>query len=927
MADETTSPTNAEAPATLDAGNGDQNTNPPIRTFAQTQATNGVNELGLGIGIDVIDEETGLVSRLKRNPETGELYDPGGIPSLASDIDPGVGANDENPAPDTTSTQKAADVQGNVTAEQLVTPRPNILDEYANYTYSASFYLMNTDEYNKFMRSTKKTVNGYNLLFQSGGASNNVGGVGAPPAKQTFFENDGSASTTGYDAGRNPAFPLDFYIDSITLDNKAAGISTQAPHMVTDLKFTVIEPNGISLIDRLYEAVQDHCGRGDQATSYVAATYLMAIRFYGYTINGQPVQIGANSSATGTPTLLIEKFIPVMIKGIKFRVSNKLATYDFECKPVGQSVGNSTRRGTIPYDVELADVTVGKLLGTQKVVYNTDQQNVTDENQSDAETARLARQNTAAAPQNASAANSVKQSIRQGLMDAMNEYQQKLVKDGIYNKADRYFIKFAKNAKDIESAMVKPPGKEVNTKYTGMALATSQNPNNLNPDVLSIDNTVYRYNVTAGQQVVKVIDLAIRQSEYITKQQNRIFSAIDGTDEEPGSNKTTNVDWFQISMQAVQGEYDDARNDFVWDITFLINKVTLQCYISPYFPAPKFRGVHKSYPYWFTGENTAVLDYQADFNYLYTITMTGNTPKNSAAARIKQQQTASMRELPFYNYQSASGESRQGADGLVFDPSANMAEYLFSPGKDMAESKITIIGDPAWIMQGSLAGNVLPEEFSASPFLPDGSINMDSHQILFEISWQKPEDYNLETGLADPYGRTQSLTGNRQPIQSVVWMAQRVVSEFKQGKFTQTLYGRLYPYRKPDGKNAATKAKKGAATTDERGRQNAANDPRVKALQDSLSQDAARASAVVDGNSAISPPPLAEGNIENSGEFTPAPPGPKDSVGPANPAEPPTSGSGENVSSVSNNDEAEGRVTAQVFDDRPVTPQDMSWEA
>jgi hypothetical protein len=35
-----------------------------------------VNEDGYSIGIDVFDE-TGAVSTLKRNPETGELYDPG----------------------------------------------------------------------------------------------------------------------------------------------------------------------------------------------------------------------------------------------------------------------------------------------------------------------------------------------------------------------------------------------------------------------------------------------------------------------------------------------------------------------------------------------------------------------------------------------------------------------------------------------------------------------------------------------------------------------------------------------------------------------------------------------------------------------------------------------------------------------------------
>ena len=199
------------------------------------------------------------------------------------------------------------------------------------------------------------------------------------------------------------------------------------------LKFTVVEPNGITLIDRLYEAVQDHCGVGNNATSYVAATYLMVIRFYGYKLDGVPTEVKRSQ-------LIVEKFIPVIIKGIKFRVSNKLATYDFECKPVGQVVAGHTKRGTIPYDVELAEVTVGKLLGSTKAVAATSatQETAPDDGSYDrAEAARFARQGNAAAPQKATAAPNQKPSVKQGLMDAMNEYQEKLVKDGIYKKADR----------------------------------------------------------------------------------------------------------------------------------------------------------------------------------------------------------------------------------------------------------------------------------------------------------------------------------------------------------------------------------------------------------------------------------------------------------------------------------------------------------
>jgi hypothetical protein len=200
-----------------------------------------------------------------------------------------------------------------------------------------------------------------------------------------------------------------------------------------------------------------------------------------------------------------------------------------------------------------------------------------------------------------------------------------------------------------------------------------------------------------------------------------------------------------------------------------------------------------------------------------------------------------MRDIPMYTYMPASNASRHGADGQSLEIPANASEYLYSPG-DLGQAKLRIIGDPAWIQQGSLAGGVNTQEFGYSAFLPDGTINFDASQVMFEIAWQRPEDYNLSTGLADPYARP----GNeaRQPQQSNVYHCVRVVSEFKAGKFEQTLEGALFMFPIPSGKNTAATAgnpngaQDGAQDgaqgrqlpgVDARGRQNAAGDPRTLA--------------------------------------------------------------------------------------------------
>jgi hypothetical protein len=180
--------------------------------------------------------------------------------------------------------------------------------------------------------------------------------------------------------------------------------------------------------------------------------------------------------------------------------------------------------------------------------------------------------------------------------------------------------------------------------------------------------------------------------------------------------------------------------------------------------------------------------------------------------------------MPKYTYASASTESSAGAFAQGNKVGANASEYLYSPG-DLGNAKIRIIGDPAWIQQGDLAGGVSVQDFSYAPFLPDGTINFDASQVLFEIAWQRPQDYDIATGLADPYKGAQLEA--RQPLQSNIYHAIKCVSEFKQGKFEQTLDGTLFMFPIPSGKNTAagtvpTGPDQSAAESARLARQNAA---------------------------------------------------------------------------------------------------------
>ena len=814
------------AVATADTGDTDRGTDAAVRPLSSTQQVNDWSEPGAIPGVTVSDRSQ------FSDPEIPGITvsptaqtDPGAIPGvtvfsgsdavLSASATAGASANDDNTPQDQAATADANTI--------TITPRDNILDRFHNYTYSASVYVLTPEQFALYQQQPKKTISGYNLLFQSGGAPT---GTGVPRGQEA-----GRADADIKD-NRNPAFGLDYYIDSIQIENLLLGKSTQAAHSVTNLKFTVVEPGNISLLDNIYRAVQDLNPALAGRVNYAAAIYLMVIRFYGYDLDGRPVRVGSASENTNQtdPDAVVEKFIPFRIKQVDWSVGNQLVSYQFQGVAVGQIVGAATRRGTIPADIQLSGATVKDMLAGDPI-YSAKQApasapgasttagrsqqtdpgeipgvTVGDRNQVDT---------GAQAPPKATAAGNKSGSLISGLMGAMNAQQQEKVNKKEIEVADEYEIEFGPGAEKIADARVTKPGKKVAKDMTSGAVPASKgNTGSLSPDKQRMDVTSRNFAIPAGTQLVQAIDQIIRNSNYITDQALFVFNEKTNKLEPapPKANTAGGFQWYNILMQATPIKYDNKRNDFAFRVKYTIVPYEPQEFFSQFFPVPVYRGVHKRYPYWFTGENTQVLDYSASFNKLFTITVTGG-PGDNPLETFRSRYSTSMRDYPFFQSQARSTESDVGADGRANDLAANAAEYLYNPS-DNGQAKIKILGDPAWIQQGSSSGLASSTTITTEPFNADGTINFDVNDVLFEIAWQRPEDYNSETGLADPFARTQSSFQDRQPIQSVIYRARKCTSYFNQGRFEQELEGTLYWFPLPDGKNKVPGAAPPAAGSD-----------------------------------------------------------------------------------------------------------------
>ena len=677
---------------------------------------------------------------------------------------------DDNPGSSVSTKNATVTAVDNLFGEGSIVPQANVLDQYASYTYQASVYLMKPETFQQMVSARTKTLNGAQLLFQSGGAP-----VG----------------------GRNPYFSNDYYIDKLELKSTLTGKGTNAAHNVNTIKMTLVEPAGITLISNLDKAVQNYLGTAEKKRNFASGLYLLVIRFYGYDANGNLVQAGNPNSVTNfvgnipgisgviptSGTAFVEKYYPMAINKINFKVANKLVEYEIEATAPQYQIAVGQNRGTIPYNVELSGMSVkDALAGSAEVASSTTAKATTVDEERDKESSSK----PPPAPPKASAAPSPKLTIRKGLMEALNQYQKDLVDRKIYTVADEYSIEFADSS--IESAKITVPG--VDFKNTSPQIPkTAQDK--LVKETQQVDPNARMLTITAGQQIVQVIDQAVRNSSYIRAQQTSTVEENTQKQKVNGS-PGKNVAWFKINLEATPIKFDPKRNDYAYKIKYIVTPYRINQTNSNYFTTPQYRGPHKQYNYWFTGQNTQVLSYEQTYNALYTYVLSGGTSDTANTTTGKT------------NYQPRSGQSSQGADLRTNEPAANLADSLYNPA-DLATASLTIVGDPAWLQQGEASfSSPGKNNFVAGPFLPDGTINFESQQILFEIVINTPTDYNLNTGLMDVNNRdvNQSVNQSKPQNESYVYIANECTSEFVKGKFTQQLKGTLLQRTTP--KSSAT---------------------------------------------------------------------------------------------------------------------------
>jgi hypothetical protein len=341
---------------------------------------------------------------------------------------------------------------------------------------------------------------------------------------------------------------------------------------------------------------------------------------------------------------------------------------------------------------------------------------------------------------------------------------------------DVYEIKFADSI--LENASIVPPGPLDKSMAGGSVTATAADQ--LLSEKQNMSPTVRQKSATAGQQIVQFIDTVIRSSSYITAQQKVIWNPETNT-WDPNGPSPQRFAWFSVSCDAQPLKYDPKQNDFAYKMIYTVAPYQTPV-ASEYFDSGASRGVHKVFNYWFTGQNTQILQYEQEFNKLWSQAITSYSTAEDTKQSVNSRELWKKRTMP------ASGQARQGGDGKTFEPGANAADYLYSV--DQANIRLVIMGDPAWIPSPKA---MQPGKFVSAPFEADGTINAKASGAYFEFAWNQPRDYDLNTGLMDPgknnyfADRSQGKAGLAQ--EAVTYQATHCKSTFRGGKFSQELKG------------------------------------------------------------------------------------------------------------------------------------------
>jgi len=674
------------------------------------------------------------------------------------------------------------------------TARPNPLFEYPDYTYSLSLHIIPPEKYNAIMNGAPYTAT-FNAPEGAGWDSQGRKTTATDPRVTPNPDNDiglvlvasgGKRNSDTY--ARSPYFNEDFYFENLNMQTVNGLNSKSKNSNAINVNFTLVEPYGVTFLDRLWLAAARV-----RAHSWSQIPYMLQIDFVGNTEAGQPLSPIKNQT----------KYIPIRIINCKVKVTGKGAEYDIQAVPFNQTAFDESNAST-PANFEVQATTVKEFFNATGLageatgllaVSNANKEREDQVNKEISEEGKKSTPNAARVQTLQKTQTEINQAVKDSpyvvgsYTAAMNSYQKQLVNNHYQNHPETYAFDFHT---DILTSEIVVPKKNP-TSRTELIDPVKAIRAKAGITGLGINFKESSFSIAAGTSIVEVINLVMRSSKYIRDQ---ITDPAEDPPDDPTVDTSNPLNWYRITSTVEVSEFDMVRDTYSKKITYHIYPTALYNSKFPHAPQSQPKEIVKQYDYIYTGKNDSIINFDINFDAIFFTTI--SVDRGNAAQTVVQpkktkkkpvNQATNQNRIRFQNQQlkMVAGQADVPNTSMPDTKSVLVNDFykssLSSMNGDMMTLDLKIIGDPELIKQDDVFFNMKTNPYRGPGQVtdPNNSVMFDNTDRYAKVTFKTPVDFDPATGfmITDTRYTTAAFSG--------IYKIVKVDNNFQSGQFTQTM--------------------------------------------------------------------------------------------------------------------------------------------
>ncbi len=694
----------------------------------------------------------------------------------------------------------------------------NILHKYTSYTYRITLFFLTARDYNNLAANPTKFVPKYSLISSGAGFATTMGTL---VAQETRTGQADYNQTT-----RHPDFQTDFFIDNLSiLTTVGLNAKTKASNAI-NISFTITEPYGLSLLDRLQSACETS---EDRTVNYITQPYLLQIDLLA---SATDELLGGSQQKNNVIT---SKKIPIKLLEMKIKPSGSGTTYAVRAIPFHHTAFDVTA-ASMPVPITVEAGTVGEFFSSDedlvKVFTGTIE---AEEERIEKELDKWLKDNTIIFANKKPTADQIenqRRALRSGIYNsksltaAYNAWNEKIAKEKKLSLLTPITIAFNIPDDEIRLSKIVNPDASSSTDVRMQQTSTGYNK----PDDSSGYKNKQSFTVKQGTSIIDIIDMVMSKSEYIKKQiktrKSEQNSDTARTNYENGNDRSgeltakQKLKYYKILPTVALKDFDYSTNNYSRTILYSILPYEAYNSYHPNFPQITAQNVEENvvrqYEYLYTGKNRDILKLDVDFDStFYTlITTKGDQVSrigsdagsdDTPADVVQDKYSSTTTNVTNSTVTKGFTGSNQASVGTAKanDPDeqviADLKNSIYTRQRgDALNIKLQIVGDPDFIKQDDIFINAgSPEEYNnylskrlanntTRPIAEDGQILFDAEQIYVKVTFKNAVDINDSIGIVNKQDILQNGRSTNGTF-SGIYRVLDVQNDFSRGQFTQTL--------------------------------------------------------------------------------------------------------------------------------------------